>query len=161
GPAAGGGPQAGQGVPGRAAGLRPPRHRGHVPAQRVPLRVPRQVIPGARRASKGRPCWRVGLGRRRGRAPMLDTQKTIDPRWAWAPYRPDAEAPWDVKRVGHLYRRAAFGSTHAEQQAALKAGPEKTIETLLKGGPGQEEFDRSSGELAESIARANNPLQLR
>jgi uncharacterized protein (DUF1800 family) len=50
----------------------------------------------------------------------------IDPRWAWDRYQPSAKSPWDVKKVGHLYRRAAFGANAAELEAALKAGPDKT-----------------------------------
>ena len=44
----------------------------------------------------------------------------IDPRWAWQPYRPSEENPWNLKRVGHLYRRAAFGANRGELQAALE-----------------------------------------
>ena len=33
---------------------------------------------------------------------------------AWEPYRPTADNPWDLPKVGHLYRRAAFGATWAE-----------------------------------------------
>ena len=55
----------------------------------------------------------------------------IDPVWAWEPYRPSAESPWDLKKVGHLYRRAAFGANWSELQTSLQAGPEKTIDTLL------------------------------
>jgi uncharacterized protein (DUF1800 family) len=85
---------------------------------------------------------------------------TTNPRWAWEPYRPSAQSPWDLKKVGHLYRRAAFGATWAEFQAALADGPDKTIDRLLKGGPGQEDFDKLTAPLAQSISRANNPLQL-
>ena len=38
----------------------------------------------------------------------------IDPRRAWEPYRPTADNPWDLRKVGHLYRRAAFGATWDE-----------------------------------------------
>jgi uncharacterized protein (DUF1800 family) len=85
----------------------------------------------------------------------------LDPAWAWAAYKPSAEAPWNLQRVGHLYRRAAFGADHATLQAGLEAGPAKTIDRLLQGGSGLEEFDKTSGELAETIARGNNPQQLR
>ena len=93
---------------------------------------------------------------------MLDSSETtIDPRWAWEPYHPSDKAPWDLKRVGHLYRRAAFGATHAEQQAALKKDPQKVIDQLLAGSPGQEEFDRQTDALAQTIVRVNNGQQLR
>jgi uncharacterized protein (DUF1800 family) len=89
-----------------------------------------------------------------------DTPK-FDPRWAWQPYRPSAKAPWDLRRVGHLYRRAAFGATLDQLEAGLKNGPEKTIATLLKGGDGLDEFDRRMQPLADTIARGNDAAHLR
>ncbi len=85
----------------------------------------------------------------------------IDPKWAWEAYRPSVQAPWDVRRVGHLYRRAAFGATLAELEAGVKLGPEKTLRSLLEGGPGLPEFDRSMAPLAEAIVRSNDSLNLR
>jgi hypothetical protein len=85
----------------------------------------------------------------------------LDPSWAWAPYKPSAEAPWNLQRVGHLYRRAGFGADYAALRAGVEAGPEQTITLLLEGGPGQEEFEKASEKLAESIARANNAQQMR
>src|SRR5262249_10507349 len=95
-------------------------------------------------------------------SPMLERSGIdIDPKWAWEPYTPSDKAPWDLKRAGHLLRRATFGPTHDELTAAVKAGPEETIEGLFKGGDGQEVFDRSMAPLAESITRANNGAQTR
>src|SRR6516165_10278277 len=85
----------------------------------------------------------------------------IDPRWAWEPYKPSAESPWDIRKVGHLYRRAGFGATWAELEAGVKAGPEKTIDQLLHGGPGQDNFDHLTEPLAKSAAQSNNDLQAR
>jgi uncharacterized protein (DUF1800 family) len=85
----------------------------------------------------------------------------IDPRWAWARYEPSPKEPWDIKKVGHLYRRAAFGATAAELEAGLKAGPAKTIDRLLQGGSGQEEFDKKMEPLAQSIAGINSGNQAR
>jgi len=56
----------------------------------------------------------------------------IDPRWAWEPYKPSAQSPWDIRKVGHLARRAGFGATWEELEAGLKAGPEKAIDQLLQ-----------------------------
>ncbi|MBX7104347.1 MAG: DUF1800 domain-containing protein [Gemmataceae bacterium] len=77
----------------------------------------------------------------------------IDPRWAWAAYAPSAAAPWNLQRVGHLYRRAAFGANWAELQAGLSSGPEKTVDALLAGGPDAEPFP-------PAITKANNGFQL-
>jgi uncharacterized protein (DUF1800 family) len=86
-------------------------------------------------------------------------QITIDPHWAWDAYRPSAESPWDLKKAGHVYRRASFGATCQELETALGAGPEKTVEQLLHGGPGQEAFDRETAGLARTIADANSGPQ--
>ena len=66
---------------------------------------------------------------------MRDADKNIDPKWAWEAYTPSKAAPWNLQRVGHLYRRAAFGATVAELETALKAGPEDAVANLLVGGP--------------------------
>src|SRR5438105_770586 len=91
---------------------------------------------------------------------MAET-KPIAPSWAWERYKPSDKAPWNLQRVGHLYRRASFGATWTELQTGLKDGPDKTIDRLLKGGAGLADFDQSTAPLADSIARANNGQQLR
>src|SRR4051794_38507408 len=62
---------------------------------------------------------------------MPSSSTRIDPQWAWQRYQPTAEAPWDLKRAGHLYRRAAFGGSLEELQAAVQVGPEQAISGLL------------------------------
>ena len=52
----------------------------------------------------------------------------------WAPYHPTAADPWDLKKVGHLHRRAGFGGTWDELQRDLKAGPDAALGRLLAGG---------------------------
>jgi uncharacterized protein (DUF1800 family) len=86
---------------------------------------------------------------------------TIDPRWAWEPYRPTDQAPWDLKKVGHLYRRLSFGGTWPELEAGLQNGPEKTIDALFKGGDSLEQFelDSATAKLKETIREGNNGRQ--
>src|SRR5262245_28645924 len=91
---------------------------------------------------------------------MADEAKPIDPKWAWQTYEPTDKAPWDLKRVGHLYRRAAFGASLAELRAGVKAGPAKSIAALIDGGPGLAEFDKEMAPLAETIARFNTAANL-
>jgi uncharacterized protein (DUF1800 family) len=91
----------------------------------------------------------------------MDKSKTTDPQWAWQPYQPGADMPWDVKRVGHLYRRAAFGATWKELQDGVKAGPQALLARLFKGGSGQEEFDARMAPLARTIINSNNAAQMR
>jgi uncharacterized protein (DUF1800 family) len=72
----------------------------------------------------------------------------IDAKTAWEPYRPSADNPWDLRKVGHLYRRAGFGATWAELQAALADGPEKTLDRVLAGTPETDDFTRTSDFMA-------------
>src|SRR5438309_11076796 len=51
----------------------------------------------------------------------------------WAPYTPSAKAPWDLRRVVHLHRRAGFAATWQEIQRDLKDGPRASIDRLLQG----------------------------
>ena len=68
----------------------------------------------------------------------------MTPQTAWEPYRSTAENPWDLAKVGHLYRRAGFGATFAELQQGLADGPDKTIDRVLHGGPADPDFDETS-----------------
>src|SRR3954447_18032126 len=58
----------------------------------------------------------------------------LDAKTAWEPYKPAADNPWDLRKVGHLYRRAGFGATWPELQAGLDAGPEKLVDAFLAAG---------------------------
>jgi uncharacterized protein (DUF1800 family) len=62
----------------------------------------------------------------------LGNAKASDPQWAWAPYNPDPERPWDLPLAGHLYRRAAFGASWKQLQQALADGPQRTVDKLLQ-----------------------------
>src|SRR5690242_83829 len=72
----------------------------------------------------------------------------IDPKTAWAPYRPTADNPWDARKVGHLYRRAGFGATAAELEAGVADGHETTLERILAGKPESDDFTRTSEYMA-------------
>jgi uncharacterized protein (DUF1800 family) len=80
----------------------------------------------------------------RARTPLAD----LDPVEAWQPWRPDAANPWNRKWAGHLCRRAAFGASWPELEAAVRDGPEATVQKLFTGGPGHEDFD----ELMDALA---------
>ena len=46
----------------------------------------------------------------------------------WNPYQPTNGAPWNVERVVHLHRRAAFAATWSEVERDLREGPEAAID---------------------------------
>ncbi len=71
----------------------------------------------------------------------------------WAAYTPDDKQPWDLKRVVHLHRRAAFAGTWGELQRDLADGPEKAVNRLLAGKANlhaAKEFDSTAGLLFDA-----------
>ena len=81
---------------------------------------------------------------------------SLDPARAWQPYRPDDKNPWDIKKVGHLYRRAAFGANYRQLDEGVADGPEMTIASLLGGGPALEAFNRQMAEMTSSLNLASD-----
>src|SRR6266850_321099 len=49
----------------------------------------------------------------------------------WAVYRPDETAPWNLRRVVHLHRRAGMAATWDELRRDLRDGPRVSIHRLL------------------------------
>jgi uncharacterized protein (DUF1800 family) len=83
----------------------------------------------------------------------------IDPAWAWQRWRPNDQSPWDLRKAGHLYRRAAFGADWNELQTALEAGPDRTIDQLLRGRP-DADGDALFATMARALRQTNNAQQL-
>lgn len=81
----------------------------------------------------------------------------VDPVDAWKPWQP-ALGAWNRKWAAHLYRRAAFGATPAELDAAVAAGLPKTLDKLLAGEP--DAADRLEL-LTETGKYYNDPASLR
>jgi hypothetical protein len=84
----------------------------------------------------------------------------IDPGWAWGVYQPSAKSPWNLPKVGHLYRRAAFGANAAELREGLALDPQKLIDRLLAGKPGLDAFEKETIRWGDTIRRTNNPVQM-
>jgi hypothetical protein len=59
---------------------------------------------------------------------------TFDPEHAWEPFRPTEQDRWDLKKVAHLHRRAAFGASWTELKRDLKEGPDAAVDRLLEPG---------------------------
>lgn len=58
--------------------------------------------------------------------------RRLDAARDWAPYEPDRQRPWNLRRAAHLFRRAGFGASWTSLQQALKDGPKRTIDRLLQ-----------------------------
>jgi uncharacterized protein (DUF1800 family) len=83
----------------------------------------------------------------------------------WAPYVPDANSTWDLRRVVHLHRRAGFAATWDEIQRDLKDGPAASVDRVLAGKAATEgvpeEFQKTADLLGESAASARDPARLK
>jgi uncharacterized protein (DUF1800 family) len=83
----------------------------------------------------------------------------------WAPYVPDQDSPWDVRRVVHLHRRAGFAATWEEIRRDLNDGPEASINRLLQGTSRScgipEDFAAFADRLADLALAAPEPNRLK
>lgn len=93
---------------------------------------------------------------------MARPLSSIDPTWAWAPFEPTADHPWTRRLAAHLYRRAGFGATDAELNAAAKLGPAGAVERLCNPpfDASATEFERTSQMLARRTAFTGDSQQL-
>ena len=55
----------------------------------------------------------------------------VDVDWAWSPYEPTAEAPWDFRAAAHLYRRAGFGANWKTIEESANRDPADLVEALV------------------------------
>jgi uncharacterized protein (DUF1800 family) len=96
---------------------------------------------------------------------MRDDSKRPAPREFWAPYVPDAGAPWDLRRVVHLHRRAVFAATWAEVQRDLVEDPRAAIDRVLVGNPHRpgvpDGFEQTASVLADAAVRSGDPGRLK
>ncbi len=85
----------------------------------------------------------------------------------WAPYKPTAEAPWNLRRVVHLHRRAGFAATWSEIERDLAEGPDASVTRVLAGktrppgAPEPEEFERISTVLGDAAIASSDAGRLK
>jgi uncharacterized protein (DUF1800 family) len=84
---------------------------------------------------------------------------------AWSPYRPTSDQPWNLQRVVHLHRRAAFAATWPEIQRDLASGPDDAISRLLAGTSRTDgvpqDFDALSGVIGQAATDSGSPERLK
>ena len=83
----------------------------------------------------------------------------------WSPYHPTDEAPWNLRKVVHLHRRAGFAASWEQLQRDLKEGPDASINRLLEGrvrsDQSREEFESTSTVLVDAAAGSGEPVRLK
>jgi hypothetical protein len=82
--------------------------------------------------------------------------RSPDPAWAWAPYQPSRDCPWELPAVGHLFRRAAFGGCWQDLQQGLRDGPQRTLDRLLGPQRDSAAFQREYDQYEASISASES-----
>src|SRR4051794_32601431 len=84
---------------------------------------------------------------------------------AWKLYEPSDTAPWNLRRVVHLHRRAGFVPTWRETQRDLADGPAKAVERLLAGTARMDgipaKFEELSTRIGDAAVIANDADRLK
>jgi hypothetical protein len=84
-----------------------------------------------------------------------------DPKGLWVAYTPGGEAPWDLRRVVHLHRRAGFAATWSELKRDLRDGPGPSIDRLLVGRTRETVPDNFHTVADQLAGRAGEPAALK
>lgn len=95
---------------------------------------------------------------------LSETNAATDRASAWAEYVPNNSAPWNLQRVVHLYRRAAFAAPWAELQRDLADGPQVAVDRLLHGRTQEDasdEFETMSRTIGDAAMASGNPGRLK
>jgi hypothetical protein len=96
---------------------------------------------------------------------MTAADKTNPAGQAWSAYEPSDAAPWDLRRVVHLHRRAGFAATWGEIRRDLKDGPRASVDRLLTGKARADgvprDFEATAALLAERAVASEQPNRLK
>jgi len=87
------------------------------------------------------------------------TLSNIDPEWAWQPFEPTDES-WDRAAARHLLRRAGFGGTIAEVDAALEQSPSEVVDQLLVPAEETAEYQSEINAIAQSAIAGGDSKKL-
>ena len=91
---------------------------------------------------------------------MHKTLESVDPSWAWQPYVPINDRPWNKRLAAHLFRRAAFGASSSQLHEATRSSPEEMVAKLVRGDAESADDRQTSEALAQTLLATGNPRQL-
>src|SRR5262249_24597406 len=101
-----------------------------------------------------------GETRRQGEGvTMSDKVKPADGGQAWAPYVPDEKAPWNLRRVVHLHRRAGVAAAWGGVPRDPEDGPQGSIDRVLAGKAATAGVPEGFAETARFLADAARDLE--
>ncbi len=90
----------------------------------------------------------------------MSDMKSADPTWAWQPFEPTADRPWDRSSAAHLYRRAGFGVDLTRIDDAVSRKPAEVVSELVANNQESTDFRSIAEALAEATLAGGDPAKL-
>ena len=90
----------------------------------------------------------------------MNDMKTIDIDWAWLPFEPSADNPWDHKLAAHLFRRAGFGADRPALDDATGRSPAEVVDGLIALDDETPEFRSVADALMQTVVAGGDPKRL-
>jgi len=90
----------------------------------------------------------------------MNELNSVDPKWAWLPFEPTSDQPWNQTLAAHLFRRAGFGADLATLDVAVKQSPAEVVEQLVLRNTEANDFRAAADTLAETVLAGGDPKQL-
>ena len=84
----------------------------------------------------------------------------INPDWAWSPFSPSTEQPWNRRLAAHLCRRAGFGATSEELNELVKRDPAEVARIFVKNATTASQLDPEADALALAMLATGNSRNL-
>jgi uncharacterized protein (DUF1800 family) len=87
----------------------------------------------------------------------MKTLGEVDPAWAWAPFEPSEECPWNRPAAAHLYRRAGFGASSQQLDDAVAQSPGAAVDQLLNTSRDASAFDDEMATMTRLASSSQDP----
>ncbi|TWU54703.1 hypothetical protein Poly51_34220 [Rubripirellula tenax] len=90
----------------------------------------------------------------------MNNMHSVDPAWAWQPFEPTADQPWDRSTVAHLYRRSGFGMDLIRIDETVNRTPADVVKELVAGNRESTDFRSTADALAEATLAGGDAKKL-
>ena len=84
----------------------------------------------------------------------------IDPDWAWSPFSPSTDQPWNRRLAAHLCRRAGFGASSQELGALVQRSPPEIAHRFVENATAASQRDPETDALATAMLATGNSRNL-
>lgn len=85
---------------------------------------------------------------------------SIDPNWAWSPFEPSSEQPWNRRLAAHLFRRSGFSASSQELTEAANSDPGAVVRTMVSEAAKAASIDDATDKLAQAMLATGDAKNL-